>query len=194
LSLHGAMKSRIIDAAKKRFFNYGYRKATMDEIASDIGISKKTLYKYFGSKEAVARQVIACFQEEMTRLFDEKKKAVSDPVERFETLVVEITRLRAAMKNRFPADIKQDIPDLWREIEAFREVQIMKNIAENLEEGIEKGRIREDINTQIATRLYVAAIQAIMQPDLIEEMNVSVEESLSNISSIFLNGVKRKDN
>lgn len=187
------MKNRIIDAAKKRFFNYGYRKVTMDEIASDLGISKKTLYKYFSSKEAIARQVISCFQEEIACLFEDKKKAIADPVERFETLVVEITRLKSVMKNRFPADIKQDIPDLWREIEGFREVQIMKNIAENLEEGIKKGRIREDLNTQIATRLYLAAIQSIMQPELLEEMNISVEESLSNISSIFLNGVKRKE-
>ncbi|MDH3973917.1 MAG: TetR/AcrR family transcriptional regulator [Deltaproteobacteria bacterium] len=187
------MRKRIIDTAKKRFFTYGYRKVTMDEIASDLGISKKTLYKHFAGKEEVACEVLGQFQEEMARLFEEKKKTISDPVERFEVLVVEITRLRSSMNNRFPADIKQDIPDLWREIERFRQVQIMKNIAENLEEGIKKGRIREGLNTQIATKLYLAAIQSIMQPDLLEQMNISVEEALSNISSIFLNGVKKKE-
>jgi len=187
------MKNRILETAKKRFFTFGYRKVTMDEIASHLGISKKTLYKYFGSKEEIARQVLAGFQAEMARLFDDKKVEIADPVERFEVLVVEITRLRSSMNNRFPADIKKDMPDLWREVEEFRQVQIMKNIAENLEEGIKKGRIRKDLNTEVATRLYLAAIQSIMQPDLLDKMNITVEEALSNISTIFLNGVKRKE-
>lgn len=187
------MRNNILETAKKRFFHYGYRKVTMDDIASDLGISKKTLYKHFGSKEELAREVLRVFQENMANLFAEKKKAIQDPVERFETLIVEISRLRSAMNNRFPADIKKDIPDLWREVEGFREVQIMKNIAENLEEGIEKGRIRKDLNTQIATRVYLAAIQTIMQPDLLEKMDITVEEALSNISTIFLNGVRIKD-
>ena len=52
------MRDKIIKSAEERFFKDGYRKVTMDEIASDLGISKKTLYKYFSGKESIATAVI----------------------------------------------------------------------------------------------------------------------------------------
>ncbi|MBE9503553.1 MAG: TetR/AcrR family transcriptional regulator, partial [Proteobacteria bacterium] len=48
------MKKKIIQTAKKRFFKEGLKKVHMDDIASDMGVSKKTLYKHFDSKEELA--------------------------------------------------------------------------------------------------------------------------------------------
>ena len=90
------MKDKIIDAAKRRFFQYGLRKVTMDEIAADLAISKKTLYKHFDGKERLAREVILAFQRDMIDVVETLTKEVGDPVVRFERCVVEVSRKRAA--------------------------------------------------------------------------------------------------
>ena len=186
------MKDKIIDAAKKRFFQYGLRKVTMDEIAADLAVSKKTLYKHFDGKEALAEGVIRAFQSEMAELVERTKREVPDPIERFERCVVEASRKRSEINNIFLSDIKRDMPKLWGEIESFREECIVSHMGHILQEGIEKGKIRRDINTKIATSLYLGAIQAIMQPDVLAKNEFSANEAFENISKIFLEGVKAK--
>lgn len=186
------MKDKIIATAKKRFFQYGLRKVTMDEIAADLAISKKTLYKHFTNKEALAAEVIRAFQLEMTEMVERTKQEISDPIERFERCVIEASQKRSQMSNIFLADIKRDIPELWEEKEAFRENCIVMNMSEFLQEGIEKGKIRKDINIKIAMSIYLGAIQTIMQPDVLAKNEFSVNEAFENISKIFMEGVKAK--
>jgi len=186
------VRDKIIEAAKKRFFQFGLRKVTMDEIATDLGISKKTLYKHFDSKEGLAAEVINAFQTEMTRLVDCLTMEISDPIERFERCVIEISRKRSAINNIFLSDIKREIPKLWKRIEEFREECIMNYLGDILQEGIKQGRIKKEINTKIAAKIYIGAIQTVMQPDAVEREGYSFEEAFDNISRIFMEGVKLK--
>lgn len=186
------MKDKIIEAARRRFFQFGLRKVTMDEIASDLAISKKTLYKHFDSKETLAHEVIKTFQGEMSELVECKKREIPDPIERFETCALEAMKKRSKMNNIFLLDIKRDIPELWKEIEEFREKVIISHMDDILQEGIEKGKIRRDINTKVATNIYLGTIQTIMQPDVLAKNEFTANEAFENISKIFLEGVKAK--
>jgi TetR/AcrR family transcriptional regulator len=60
-------ESLILEAARKRFAYYGFSKVTMDEIASDVGLAKPSLYYYFPTKESLFRAVIRHEQEKFTR-------------------------------------------------------------------------------------------------------------------------------
>ncbi len=63
-----------------------------------------------------------------------------------------------------------------------------------LKEGVERGKIREDINTDIATRIYLGAVEMLMRPDVLAENRFSVEEAFANISRIFMEGVRVERN
>ena len=186
------MKDRILAAAEKRFFQYGLRKVTMDEIASDLGISKKTLYKHYSGKEEMAKEVVRKFQGAIVSLLDDMKKSIPNPLERFEKLVIEVSRRRSAMCSQFPADIKTDIPDLWEEIEDFRRRQIMGHLGDILSEGVKKGLIRSDIDTEIAASMYQAAVQTLLCPGEAGSEAFNVEKIFSTISTIFMNGVRKE--
>lgn len=186
------MKERIIKTASERFFRFGLRKTTMDEISADLGVSKKTLYKYFPGKETLAEEVVRVFQEGILKLIDDIRREVTDPIERLERCVFEISRRRSEMGNLFPYDIKRDLPRLWKKIEDFREKVILSYMDDILQEGIIKGKIRSDINTTIAARVYLGAIQTIMQPDLLNKGTFSTEEAFLNINKIFMEGVRAR--
>src|SRR3989338_9081030 len=152
------IKNRIIDTAEKRFSQYGFRRVTMDDIASDLGISKKTLYLHFKSKEDIAWAVKERMHKDIGRLLQKAKK---------------------------------DIPDLWRECESFREKEIYKYIGGILEEGVRKGKIRKDIDTKIAVMAYLGAIKMIIQPDILMENILKIEDAFDNILKIFLEGIQK---
>ncbi len=113
------MKNRILEAAEKRFFQYGYRKATMDEVASDLGISKKTLYIHFKSKDAVAIAVIGALHKDIDKLLKQFSIEIPDPIERLGKMITEVSARLTRIGSLFLADIKKDIPDLWKECEDF---------------------------------------------------------------------------
>ncbi len=185
------MKNRIIDAAEKRFSQYGFRRVTMDDIASDLGISKKTLYLHFKSKEDIAWAVKERLHRDIDKLLQMAKMEIPDPIERFKKIIAEVTRRVSIIGSAFMTDIKRDIPDLWKECESFREKEIYKYIGGILEEGVRKGRIRKDINTKIAVMAYLGAIRMIIQPDVLMENQFSIEDAFNNILKIFLEGIQK---
>ncbi len=121
------------------------------------------------------------------------KREVADPIERFEASVLEVMKKRSQVNNIFLSDIKRDIPELWKEIEEFRGKAIISHMGDILQDGIKKGKIRRDINTKIATNIYLGAVQTIMQPDILENNEFTINEAFENISRIFLEGVKAND-
>ncbi|MBI4378354.1 MAG: TetR/AcrR family transcriptional regulator [Nitrospinae bacterium] len=185
------MKNRIIEAAEKMFYQYGYRKVTMDDIASDLGISKKTLYQYFKSKDAIASAVVKRLHHDIERLQKKARKEISDPIERFEEVIAEISSRITRIGSAFMSDIKKDIPELWKRCEEFREKDINEYIEGILKEGIKKERIKEEINTKIALLAYLGAIRTVFQPEIFAENTFSIEEAFENIIKIFLKGIER---
>ncbi|MBI5749910.1 MAG: TetR/AcrR family transcriptional regulator [Nitrospinae bacterium] len=184
------MKNRIIDTAEKRFSQYGFRRVTMDDIASDLGISKKTLYQNFKSKDDIAWAVKERMHKDIDRLLKKAKKEIPEPIERFKRVIAEVTERVAVIGSAFMTDIKKDIPDLWRECEEFREREIYKYIGGILEEGIKKGKIRKDIDTKIAVMAYLGAIRMIIQPEILMENKFSIADAFDSILKIFLEGIQ----
>ena len=183
------MRDRIIKSAEVRFFRDGYRKVTMDEIASDLGMSKKTLYKYFEGKESIATAVIEKIHLHIVSFLEEFNRDIPDPIERFEQVSLSVSSKLSEIGNHFLDDIKRDLPDLWLEVEQFRERKILHHIGEILEEGKSLGKVRANVDTKIATLVYLGAIKTVMQPDLIKKAGFSIDEAFANIRSIFLKGV-----
>ena len=185
------MKNRIIDTAEKRFSQYGFKRVTMDDIASDLGISKKTLYKHFKSKEDIAWAVKERMHRDIDKLLQRAKREIPDPILRFKKIIAEVTSRVSIIGSAFMTDIKKEIPDLWRECEEFREREIYEYIGGILEEGVKKGKIRKDIDTKIAVMAYLGAIRMIIQPEILMKNQFSIEDAFNNILKIFLEGIQK---
>ena len=63
MTRHGDVRQKILDAAEQRLWHYGFKKTTIDEIASDAGVGKGTVYLYFESKEDIGLAIIAQYKE-----------------------------------------------------------------------------------------------------------------------------------
>lgn len=185
------MKNKIIETAEKVFFQYGYRKATMDEIASGLGISKKTLYLHFKSKDKLAKAVISSLHKDIDKLLKQFNMQIHDPVERLGRMITEVSFRLTRIGKVFLSDIKKDIPGLWRECEDYRESKIFEYGEGILREGIRKGKIKKNINTKIAMLVFLGAIHAVIQPEVFVKNPFSIDEAYENILNIFLKGIQK---
>ncbi len=189
LSESKSTKERILDYSRQRFFDEGFQTVSMDEIAAGLGISKKTFYKYFPSKEDLLRQVAERTMAEARLMFH--RLLISDmtfieKIDRFSVLVgTQLSRISRALAR----DIRRSAPGLWTAIERFREERIQQNFSLLFEQGVREGFVRPEVNKRIFLLSYRAAINTIMNPTLLADEPFSFQEAMHGIVSIFFRGI-----
>ncbi|MFW5793157.1 MAG: TetR/AcrR family transcriptional regulator [Bacteroidota bacterium] len=155
---------RILNSAENLFFRYGFSKSTADEIAQEAGISKRTLYKYFGSKVIILEKLINYklnyIHEQMQLIlnsdydFPEKLKQVMGIVADTLTYV----------SRDFLEDIRKSVPEVWMKIFDYRKELVEKYYTRILIEGKNAGHFKKDLNTGVAVLLMISAMDLIINP------------------------------
>ncbi len=178
-----AARKRILKTSLRLFFSKGFSRVTTQEIAGALGISKKTLYQYFSSKdeivlaaltanlEGVGRRVDAVLEDE-ERSFDSKFTGV------LSLLSIQISSINLV----FMEDIHKYLPEAWELIDTFRRERILGKIGALLREGQREGYIRETIDMDMVIFLVFSIINQVLRPDYL----LSQGRSLHSIFSAFI--------
>jgi AcrR family transcriptional regulator len=191
MSTENNIKKRILETARLQFFRSGYTKVTTDEIAAELGISKKTLYKHFPSKEKLLREVM-----EMTLV--EFKSGVdgillnerTDFVEKLKQLMNFLGgQISKTFTRPFLNDIQKNAPEIWKKVEAFREKNIHTTFANLIDEGIDKGLFRSDVDQRLLVLIYFNAIQHTINPEVLSQLPFSTSEVFETIIKVIFEGI-----
>jgi AcrR family transcriptional regulator len=183
------VRERIVEQAREKFFANGFSKVTMDELVQELGISKKTLYQYFPSKDDLVNAVIEWqiirFSTEIHRIVD----TPGDFIEKIYTMYSTIGRMICKISKQFQDDIRRLRPDLWNKIDAVRSKLIYGGFSGMLDEGIRLGMVRGDLNRDIILLMYTTAIQGIVNPEVLVRSSFSGEEAFLTILRVFFDGI-----
>jgi AcrR family transcriptional regulator len=185
---------QILNAAKKLFTNYGFKKVSMDEIASEAGVTKKTVYTYFSSKEELLKY---CIKEELQNMRKIIENVESKKLDFMETVHQVIYNLLKYKKNcKF-------LKMLFKESEILKNEQLKENlkivdkeiqnyIRKQLELAIQNDKIEVqniDITTFLIYKMYIA-----LMIDWNEDYKKLDEKEIAdNILHFLVNGLKRKE-
>jgi AcrR family transcriptional regulator len=165
----------------------------MDELASSIGVSKKTLYKYFHSKEDLVKEVIMDLMQEMMRNI---RSLIHNPeteyLEKLKQLIIFIGNLAAKVSQPF-LDLQKEFPHLWSEFDEAREKFILSNFRSFFQEGVQKGLIRNDVNQEIILLIFVNSIRAIINPKTLSEVPFAFKDVADGIIKVIFNGILTAD-
>ena len=91
-------KEQIIEAARKLFYQFGFKKVSMDEIAREAGVTKKTIYMYFNSKEELLKYFIEEEIEEMRQIVEEVESMNLDFFDTVNTAIYRLLQYRKEKK------------------------------------------------------------------------------------------------
>ena len=87
-------KEQIIEAARKLFYQFGFKKVSMDEIAREAGVTKKTIYMYFNSKEELLKYFIEEEIKEMRQIVEEVESMNLDFFDTVNTAIYRLLQYR----------------------------------------------------------------------------------------------------
>jgi len=181
-------KEKIISASQERFFKEGFSKISVDEIATDLAMSKKTFYKFFTSKEDLTQQIMERFMGNVRTNVERILLSNLSAVEKLSEVITMIATNASHLMPVFGQDIKKHIPHLWKSIEDFRRQRISEVFARLIKQGIDEGAIRPDLNGRVFLMSVLGAIERIMQPDVLVHESFSVSDALKEILGLFFRG------
>lgn len=170
-------KVKILHEAETLFMKYGFKSITMDDVARELGVSKKTLYQYFNDKNDLVDQCVEnhldTMQSTCTKInFDKSVDAIS--------MMLSITEFVGKMLRQVnPSsmyDLKKYFKPAWDKLEIHKKEFITNSMKENFEHGLKKGLYRKDIDSEMVTRLYIYLISFLTDPDTYDKTNTDIRK------------------
>lgn len=155
------MKDKIISKAKELFLKLGFKSITMDDIAGEMCISKKTIYKYFANKEIL-------IEESTQVLTEEVNHSINTIVEKNYNAIEENFEIRRMFRDMFRSvetspifQLKKHYPEIYAKLQSNQIKECESFFRQNIEKGMAQGLYRKDINIDVYIRFYYTLIFSI---------------------------------
>ncbi|HEY6951344.1 MAG TPA: TetR/AcrR family transcriptional regulator [Bacteroidota bacterium] len=188
------IKQRIHDKALDHFLRFGFSKVTMNEIAEELGMSKKTLYQYFPGKEELLAAVVARMHEDTaTEIETIVDDTGIDFVQKLQKALDILAAFHAKMAPYIMADLEKHAPEVCKASNDFRRDRIRNIMSKLVGEGIEKGIFRGDIDEELIVLIYAGALQHLLRPETFNQLGLSVSQIHQAIGSVIIEGIARPD-
>lgn len=184
------LRDRIVDVATEKFFRYGFSSVTTDEIAGDLGMSKKTLYEHFRSKRDILDAVIDRFTTESElQIKGITLDSSLDFPRKLELLLSLIATRISRIRQPLVRDIRKYAPDLWERIQSFRRKHVIHRFGDLIIEGVSAGQVRRDVDPTILLLILTNLLDSVMNPEVLAEMPYSTGEVFDAVMDTFFAGI-----
>ena len=182
-------RQRIVDAARAHFFSHGFRRVTMDDLAEELGISKKTIYAHFPGKFDLLEAVLADKLMSVEATLSEVTRAhPNDFSATLRELLAGTRRELDEIKPPFVRDMRQKAPEVFKLVERRRAALIQRYIGKFFVQGQRTGMVRKDVPAKLIIEILLATVQSIMNPSKMEELGMMPKEGYTGILKIVLEG------
>jgi len=184
-----SIQERILDGAATLFKTYGIKSVTMDQLASHLGISKRTIYENFTDKDELLTGVLTMMTEKQKiltqRIIDESENAI---VAIFRILEISRNHLQD-LSPAFFADIKKYHNDFLNMNSGKCEMPDYRNNIRVVIKGMEEGLFRKDINPELVNRCLYSLGKSTMDSDLYPLELFSLRDIVKNVYINYLRGI-----
>ena len=183
-------RTRIMTLANKHFFAYGYSALTMDELARELGVSKKTLYVHFRSKDALVEEIFNQFaagvRAQADTIFADQELSFTAKMHRFgETMTQRLSRLSPHVLR----DLQRFAPHIYRRLEELRNQNIPHIFGGILRQGQAAGIVRANIDPAFAVEFWRPALQSLLHPDTLERLKLNPHQVMAEAIDLFFGGL-----
>ncbi len=170
------VKDKILTEAELLFMRYGFKSITMDDVAREIGVSKKTLYQFFADKNDLVSQCVEHYLDTMnnicTNVVNNKK------LDAIEVIIQISEQMSVIIRQVNPSsmfDLKKYFKPSWDKLEADRKSYIKQTVINNLNFGIKSGLYHNDLDPEIVSRIYIYLIGFLTDPDNYDSAEMDIK-------------------
>lgn len=176
------MKEKILLGATELYLQYGFKSVTMDDIANNLGISKKTIYQHYENKTKLVEATTLNMFEKISSGIDCICDDSSNPIEEIFQIKQLVMEHLKDEKSSPHYTLQKYYPKIYKNL-ALKQFEVMQTcVFRNLEKGKQLGLYRENLNSQFISRIYFSGMMSIKHEDLFP----STDFSRNVITDLFL--------
>jgi AcrR family transcriptional regulator len=182
-------KERILEKAHDLFMRYGIRSITMDEIAAQLGMSKKTIYQFFIDKDAMVEAVV---HEEINKNEEgcrEFSVASENAVHEIFLALDSFQEMLKAMNPQLMYDLEKHHPTAFKRLKQYKYQFLYTVIKENLEKGIREDLYRNDLNIDLTTRHRIETSFMPFNQDAFPQNKYPINQTCQELAILFLHSI-----
>lgn len=183
------MEELIVEKARSLFFTYGLRSISMDDLAKEAGVSKKTVYQVVADKNdlvmKVAHQLVHCFSEGLEHCRIHAPNAVAEVAMQARLPFAELT----AISPTFFYDLEKFFPEAWLLITQQREEETLPYFRRNLQRGIAEGLFREAVDLELAPQIRLQQLRSALYPGALTTLQADVQQLVRRLTRFYLYAV-----
>ncbi|MDX9751741.1 MAG: TetR/AcrR family transcriptional regulator [Flavobacteriales bacterium] len=157
---------QIVEDAARTFWTNGIRSVTMDDVARQLGISKKTLYLHVKDKNDLVTKVLhfttGSFHDHVRAIQEQGLNAIDEMYAIAQFIAVETAKFHPSLY----FDLAKYHPEACRIMEQGRQVEVVEMVAANMEKGIGEGLYRDNLNVPLIAKLYVVRFDQTMSMEM----------------------------
>ena len=161
----------------------------MDEVASEQGISKKTLYQYVRNKSDLVEQVIDHFIEQQRRNVNAIQQENLNAIDELLKIYQQTSLQLQEMSPHAGLDLKKYYPKAWDIFLNYKNNFIFEHVFQNMEKGIEEDLYRTDFDKKIISTYYVARFDIFLDKDLFSPQEYSYKTILKELFKYHIRGI-----
>lgn len=188
-----SVKNRIMDHAMVQFHQSGFAHVSVEEITSALGMSKKTFYKYFDSKEDLVRQIVLRITGDITVQIESIITADRPFVLKLNGLISVLHARFTKFSTPLLRDLQIHAPAIWSYIQEFRRTKIIAVWGQLIAQGQQEGFIRPEINPRLLLLSIIGVVESVVNPHTLAEESFSTEQAMRGIIDMLFRGILTQD-
>ncbi|MFI5194206.1 MAG: TetR/AcrR family transcriptional regulator [Chitinophagales bacterium] len=182
-------KERILIKATDLFMRYGIRSITMDDIAAQLGISKKTIYQFFTDKDEMVEAVVDDEIKENEEACRQFKADAENAVQEVFLAMENMQKMLKTMNPQLMYDLEKHHQGAFRRLKQYKYQFLYSMIKENLERGQHEDVYRGDLNPDITIRHRIETAFMIFNQDAFPQNKFPMIQTCQELALLFLHSI-----
>ena len=155
----------LLQKSRELFMKFGIKNLTMDDIARELCMSKKTIYQSVDNKAELVERVIQNYLEEENVDLDKIYARADNAIDEIIAIIDYFIERMRGLNSTAVHDMKKHYPEAWSHYNTYRFNNALRRITENLMRGIKEGAYRADMNATTIARIYLGGIDNLLSPE-----------------------------
>lgn len=182
-------KIEIMEKATEVFMRYGIKSVTMDDLAKSLGVSKKTIYKYFSDKNDLVKHIVKAKTEIDKVVCETSKVEAVNAIDELILISKAVSELFGQLHTSVFFDLKKYHRDAWDIMEAHKNDYVRDQIIDNINRGISEGLYRKNLDSDIISTVYLTTMDAIFDGLTFNQSNINLSVILIEVIRFQIRGM-----
>lgn len=183
-----SLKERIVSHTTKMYARDGVKSVRMDDIAADMGISKRTIYEIFGDKENLIMECLNYFHEQIHKHTQEVTKGATNIIDEY-LMMLEIWDKQVDATYNMMNDVKKYYPQIHEKYRCEHQDEAIARVRKKLQKGIDDGYLLANINLDLSITIMGYSLFGIIKKDAALPAGVTEREAFKYVVSYFIRGI-----